>query len=149
MASNTKVLVTGASGYIGTHIVQQLQQQGYQVRGTVRSTSNEKKVEPLFKLCPDARFPLELVEASLSSADGWLEAVQGCKYVMHVASPLPASAPKDEDEVIKPAVDGTLHVLQACKEAKCVKRVVLTSSVSAILNAEGMEKGKVFYQIYQ
>ena len=94
-------------------------------------------------LCPVASSPLELVEADLMSADGWLKAVQGCQYVIHTASPFPAESPKDENEVIKPAVDGTMHVLRACQEAGCVKRVVLTSSLVAVVNTEGMKSGKV------
>ena len=72
---SSRVLVTGASGYIATHVVQQLLQQGYMVRGTVRSKSNEKKVKPLMNLYPEAKHPLELVEADLMKADGWAEAV--------------------------------------------------------------------------
>ena len=133
------MLVTGASGYIATHIVQQLQKAGYKVRGTVRSLKNEEKLKPLQELCPDAKYPLELVEADLTKSEGWVEAVTGCKYVMHVASPFPAENPANEDEIIKPAVDGTLYVMKACQEAKCVKRVVLTSSVVAVSN--GFEVG--------
>ena len=129
---SSRVLVTGASGYIATHVVQQLLQQGYMVRGTVRSKSNEKKVKPLMNLYPEAKHPLELVEADLMKADGWAEAVADCKYVLHIASPFPNAEPRDENEVIKPAVDGTLQVLKAVKEAGCVKRVVLTSSVAAV-----------------
>ena len=131
-ASNTRVLVTGSSGFIATHVVQQLQQQGYKVRGTVRSKSNEKKVKPLLSLCPNAEHELELVEADLMKPDGWPEAVTGCDYVMHMASPFPSEEPDDENEVIKPAVEGTLQVLRACKEVKCVKRFVLTSSCAYI-----------------
>ena len=133
------MLVTGASGYIATHIVQQLQKAGYKVRGTVRYLKNEEKLKPLQELCPDAKYPLELVEADLTKSEGWVEAVTGCKYVMHVASPFPAENPANEDEIIKPAVDGTLYVMKACQEAKCVKRVVLTSSVVAVCN--GFEVG--------
>ena len=131
-ASGTRVLVTGASGFIATHVVQQLQRQGYKVRGTVRSKTNEKKVKPLLSLCPNAEHELELVEADLMKPDGWNEAVADCSYIMHIASPFPNAEPRDENELIKPAVEGTLQVLRACREAKCVKRVVLTSSVVSI-----------------
>ena len=133
------MLVTGASGFIASHIVQQLQKAGYKVRGTVRSLKNEEKVKPLRELCPDAKYPLELVEADLTKSEGWVEAVTGCKYVMHVASPFPAANPVNEDELIKPAVDGTLYVMKACKEAKCVKRVILTSSTVAV--CDGFDAG--------
>ena len=131
MATNgSRVLVTGASGYIATHVVRMLQEQGYRVRATVRSLKNEKKVKPLYDLCPNAKYPLELVEADLLNEESWVAAVAGCDYVQHLASPFPASNPANEDEIIKPAVDGTLSVLKACGEG--VKRVVLTSSVAAI-----------------
>ena len=67
----TAILVTGASGYIATHIVQQLLEEGYHVRGTVRDLKNEAKVKPLQELCPDAKHPLELVEADLTKEDSW------------------------------------------------------------------------------
>jgi nucleoside-diphosphate-sugar epimerase len=126
------VLVTGASGFIATHVVQQLQQLGYKVRGTVRSLANEQKVKPLRELCPGAKHEVELVEADLTSSDGWQEAVRGCTYVIHTASPFPKEAPLNESELIKPAVEGTLAVLVACRQVGCVKRVVLTSSVAAV-----------------
>ncbi|XP_033107477.1 putative uncharacterized oxidoreductase YDR541C [Anneissia japonica] len=136
MASNdadgvTRVLVTGASGYLGAHVVKQLQEAGHRVRGTVRSTKNEQKIKPLKELCPNAAYELELVEADLQKEDGWESAVADCSHVMHVASPFPASNPANEDEVIRPAVDGTMVVLKAAVAAK-VKRVVLTSSLVAI-----------------
>jgi nucleoside-diphosphate-sugar epimerase len=74
----------------------------------------------------------ELVAANLDSDDGWAEAVAGCDYVLHVASPFPLEDPADEDELIRPAVDGTLRVLRAAASSGTVKRVVLTSSVAAI-----------------
>lgn len=136
MASNNNdelVLVTGASGYIATHIVKQLLEAGYRVRGTVRSVKDEKKVAPLRKLCPNAKHEVELVEADLNKEEGWLEAVNGCTYVLHTASPFPNTAPKHEDDLIKPAVNGTLFVLRACAgDTSTVRRVVLTSSVAAI-----------------
>ena len=127
---DTTVLVTGASGFIATHVVQQLQQAGYKVRGTVRSLDNEQKIKPLRELCPGAKHEVELVEADLTSPDGWQEAIRGCTYVIHTASPFPASTPKHESELIKPAVEGTLTVLRAC--VGVVKKVILTSSVVAV-----------------
>ncbi|KAK7478306.1 hypothetical protein BaRGS_00030458, partial [Batillaria attramentaria] len=130
------VLVTGASGYIATHVIKQLQEAGYQVRGTVRSLSdseeNKDKVKHLQELCPDAAHKLELVEADLTKPESWEAAVKGVTYVIHVASPFPASQPKDENEVIQPAVEGTQSVLKACVATKTVKRVVLTSSCVAV-----------------
>ena len=100
MASDTLVLVTGASGFAATHIVQQLQEEGYRVRGTVRSVMNEVKIKPLKDLCPMAQHPLELVEADLNDNAGWEKAVAGCKFVIHVGSPVLNAAPSDESELI-------------------------------------------------
>ena len=128
-----RVLVTGASGFIATHVIYQLQQQGrVRVRGTVRSLKHEEKVKPLRDLVPDAKYPLRLVPAELQDAESWTRAVKGCTYVYHIASPVPAAIPRDENEVIRPAVEGTINVLKACAESGTVKRVVLTSSTAAV-----------------
>ena len=127
------VLVTGASGYIATHIIKQLQTQGKcRVRGTVRNLKNEDKVKELKGLVPDATHPLELVEAELNDEECWKAAVQGCTFVYHVASPFPMANPRDENELIVPAVNGTVNVLKACVDAGTVKRVVVTSSCAAV-----------------
>ena len=106
--SEDLILVTGANGYIASHLVKQLLEAGYRVRGTVRKVSDEKKVAHLKNLVPNAKYPLELVEADLLKEDGWLAAVQGCTYVHHTASPFPNAIPDDENELIRPAVDGNL-----------------------------------------
>ncbi len=134
--SEPLVLVTGASGYVATHIVQQLLEAGYKVRGTVRSLQNEKKVGPLRSLCPAAQHNLELTEADLLDPDCWIKAVRGCSYVLHLASPVSVNWEdygKDED-FIKPAVEGTLSVLRACRDVGGVRRVVVTSSQIAVAN---------------
>ena len=128
-----RVLVTGASGFIATHVIYQLQQQGkVRVRGTVRSLKREDKVKPLRDLVPDAKYPLRLVPADLLDPESWSRAVKGCTYVYHIASPLPSTVPRDENEVIRPAVEGTISVLKACAESGTVKRVVLTSAIAAV-----------------
>lgn len=133
-----RVLVTGASGFIATHVIYQLQQQGrVRVRGTVRSLKREEKVKPLRNLVPDAKYPLRLVTADLQDAESWTRAVKGCTYVYHIASPFTVSSPRDENELIRPAVEGTLNVLKACAESGTVKRVVLTSSVVAVATSIG------------
>jgi nucleoside-diphosphate-sugar epimerase len=111
-----RVLVTGASGYIARHVVEELRSHGYLVRGTAR-----RPVDGLD----------DVVTADLSRDDGWAAAVEGCDHVMHVASPFPKEVPKSDDDLVRPAVDGTLRVLRAAADAG-VKRVVMTSSVAAV-----------------
>lgn len=126
------VLVTGGSGFIGSHCILQLLEQGYQVRTTVRALSREPEVRAMLKTGgADAGDRLSFVAADLNSDAGWAEAVAGCTYVLHVASPFPPAIPKHEDEIIIPARDGALRVLRASRDAG-VKRVVLTSSFAAI-----------------
>jgi nucleoside-diphosphate-sugar epimerase len=127
----SRFLVTGASGYIALHVVDQLLKEGHFVRGTVRSLKDQKKSEPIRNLSKNSKGELELVEADLLDANSWKQAVQNIDYILHVASPLPLSNPSNEDEVIKPAVDGTLNVLKAALETE-VKRIVVTSSGLAI-----------------
>ena len=129
--SNT-ILVTGGSGFIGSHCILQLLAAGHQVRTTVRSLKREGDVRAMLKeggAAPGDR--LSLLAADLENDAGWPEAVAGCEYVLHVASPFPASVPKHEDELIIPAREGALRVLRASRDAG-VKRVVLTSSFAAI-----------------
>ena len=138
------ILVTGASGFLASHIVKQLLEQGYRVKGSVRSLKDEKKLLPLKSLVANPKHELEFCEADLLNEESWVNAVKDCTYVVHVASPVPNYVPKDESEVIKPAVNGTLFVLKACvQEGSKVKRVVLTSSVAAIAGDE-FQSGKVY-----
>jgi nucleoside-diphosphate-sugar epimerase len=126
------VLVTGGSGFIGSHIILQLLAAGHQVRTTIRNLKREADVRAMLKeggAEPGNR--LSFFAADLQNDSGWREAVAGCEYVLHVASPLPPSVPKHEDELIVPAREGTLRVLRASRDAR-VKRVVLTSSFAAI-----------------
>lgn len=126
------VLVTGATGYIAGHCIRELMEHGYRVRGTVRSLADASKTEHLRRMASALGGSLELVEANLTSDAGWREAVAGCTYVQHVASPFPPEVPKDENELIRPAVDGALRVLKASAASDSVKRVVMTSSVAAV-----------------
>jgi nucleoside-diphosphate-sugar epimerase len=126
------VLVTGGSGFIGSHSILQLLAAGHQVRTTVRSLKREGDVRAMLKeggTEPGDR--LSFVAADLEADAGWSDAVAGCEYVLHVASPFPASLPRHEDELIVPAREGALRVLRASRDAG-VKRVVLTSSFAAI-----------------
>ncbi len=127
-----KVLVTGGSGFIGSHSILQLLAAGHQVTTTVRTLKREGDVRAMLKQGgaePGNR--LSFIVADLENDTGWPEGVAGCDYVLHVASPFPPNIPKHEDELIVPAREGTLRVLRASRDAG-VKRVVLTSSFAAI-----------------
>jgi nucleoside-diphosphate-sugar epimerase len=126
------VLVTGGSGFIGAYCILQLLQAGYRVRTTLRSLKREGEVRAMLKLGgAEPADALTFAAADLKSDAGWSEAVAGCDYVLHVASPFPAAAPKHEDELIIPSREGALRVLRAARDAG-VRRVVLTSSFAAI-----------------
>jgi nucleoside-diphosphate-sugar epimerase len=128
-----RILVTGATGFIAGHCINELLQHGYAVRGTVRDLSTAR-VAHLKDIAESTGASLEFVEADLGSDAGWATAVAGCDCVWHLASPAPAQAPKDESELIRPAVDGTLRVLRAAADAGTVRRVVMTSSTAAIVH---------------
>jgi len=141
-----RVLVTGATGFIAQHCIVQLLEAGYNVRGTARSEGRCDEIADILTphLSDAARGRLDtlgVVAADLTSDDGWRRAVEDCRFVMHVASPLPRGAVKDDDELIVPARDGALRVLRAANDVG-VERVVLTSSLSAIVY--GNDRSRVF-----
>ena len=125
------VLVTGGSGYLGGWLVVLMLERGYRVRTTVRNPSREPEVRAAVGTKTDAHERLSVHSADLLSDEHWDRVTEGCDYVLHVASPLPESQPKDPNELIVPAREGTLRVLRAALDAG-VERVVLTSSVAAI-----------------
>jgi len=126
------VLVTGGSGFVGVHCVLQLLEKGYKVRTTLRSLDKSNEVIEMLKNGGmESVENLSFIEANLSKDTNWDEAVQNCEYVLHVASPISLIAPKDENDMIVPAVEGTLRVLRASRNAG-VKRVVITSSFAAV-----------------
>jgi nucleoside-diphosphate-sugar epimerase len=125
------VLVTGGSGFLGGWCVIELLRRGYRVRTTVRSLSREPEVRAAIASEVDPGDRLSVLAADLNSDAGWSEAVEGCRYVLHVASPFPPAQPKDPAELIVPARDGTLRVLRASLGAG-VERIVVTSSVAAV-----------------
>ena len=125
-----KVLVTGASGFIAEHCIIELLKNGYSVKGSLRTMSREQEVRDAVKTETDDT-KLEFCKLDLLEDDGWEDAMWDCDYLMHVASPFVIEDPKDENELIKPAKEGTLRALNAAKKAG-IKRVVLTSSVAAV-----------------
>ncbi|MBB6271780.1 dihydroflavonol-4-reductase [Pedobacter cryoconitis] len=132
LAKQQTVLVTGGTGFIGLYCILQLLKEGYTVKTTLRSLTRKDEVNNLLsKAGINSLEKLSFVEADLTKDHNWDEAVKDCTYVLHVASPFPASDPVDADELIIPARDGALRVLKAARGAG-VKRVVLTSSFAAI-----------------
>lgn len=130
--SKPKIVITGVSGFLGSWILKMFVEDGsYSIRGTVRDPKNEKKMAPLKEILGDKYSSVEFFAADLTDRESMIKAVEGCVYVIHTASPFPPSNPKTEDEIIKPAVDGTNAICEACHKYK-VKRMVMTSSTTAI-----------------
>ncbi|MEO0882773.1 MAG: aldehyde reductase [Pseudomonadota bacterium] len=134
------VLVTGASGFIAMHCIQQLLSNGYGVRGTLRSM---ERVDEIRKAVGDSAAAIEFFEADLEHDAGWREATTGAAYVLHVASPFPAEQPDDPDVLVQPARDGTLRVLNAARSSG-VRRVVMTSSMAAVMADRGKSAGHIY-----
>ncbi|OIW05591.1 hypothetical protein TanjilG_23377 [Lupinus angustifolius] len=130
--SGKVVCVTGASGYIGSWIVKLLLQRGYTVRATVRDPSNPKKVDHLLQL-EGAKERLQLFKADLLEQGSFDSVVQGCHAVFHTASPVTVTAKDPQAELIDPALKGTLNVLNSCVKSTSLERVVLTSSIAAVV----------------
>jgi len=141
------VVLTGISGFIAKRIAADLLEAGYRVRGTVRSLKRADEVRaavlPALSDTSALDTRLTFAEADLTSDDGWMEAMDGAEALLHTASPFPLAQPKNEDEVIRPAVDGTLRALRAA-QASGVRRVVLTSSIAAIMYSDRPSEGDVY-----
>ena len=133
------VLVTGGSGYLAGWCIIDLLERGYRVRTTVRNPSRERDVHAAVESQVDEPHHLTVHQADLTSDEHWDNVIEGCDYVLHVASPFPPKQPKDPDELIVPAREGTLRVLGKALDHD-VKRVVVTSSVAAVRLAKGAEK---------
>ena len=140
---NTLVAVTGASGFIGLHCILALLQEGYRVRGTLRDMSRADSLRQALDKHVETGGRLEFAEAELARDDGWTEAFDGCAYVLHVVSPIPRSVPRDENDLIVPARDGTLRVLKAAGQAG-VRRVAQTSSIAAVVNGHNHGRSYVY-----
>ena len=131
------VLVTGGTGFIAQHCILALLARGHRVRTTVRSLARETQVRDYLRAGGiDAGERLSFVAADLGTDAGWAQAVAGCRYVLHGASPTPSGDQVREEDWVRPAVDGNLRVLRAAREAG-VKRVVLTSAIGAVCAGHG------------
>jgi nucleoside-diphosphate-sugar epimerase len=140
------VLVTGGSGYLGGWCIMALLERGYSVRTTVRDARREPDVRGAVDAQLQAGDRLDFAVAELGSDDGWAEAVAGCDFVLHVASPFPPAQPKDPDELIAPARDGALRVLGVSLDAG-VQRIVMTSSVAAVRHGHEPPTGGVYTEV--
>jgi len=135
-----RVLVTGISGFIGSHTALKLLEKGYVVRGTVRNKAKGKQVKA--KICAAAakdETAIELVEAELASDAGWHEAVQDCKFIQHIASPLPIEPPSDREGLVPEARAGAQRVLENGFSAGA-ERIVMTSSIAAMIGQKNKSK---------
>lgn len=149
--SQLPVCVTGATGFIALHIVHQLLERGYKVRATVRTLGGDKvlivwvlnlqnqQIEALKKL-DSTNTKLELVKADLLQPGSFDKAVEGCEFVIHTASPVSFETKDPQKELVDPAVKGTLNVLESCQKSSTVKKVILTSSISAICDGPDSKK---------
>jgi dihydroflavonol-4-reductase len=132
----TIVLVSGGTGYIAGFVIAALLRDGYSVRTTARSLAREADIRATVRKLGAPDGDLRVFQADLNADAGWAEAAAGATYVQHLASPLPTTNPKDDDELVRPARDGALRVLRAARDAG-VKRVVLTASVASIAYGRG------------
>ena len=142
-----KVLVTGGSGYIGLHCISLLLKEGYAVRTSLRSMKRKKEIQEALSGLIKNNERLEFCELDLMRDDGWDEAVKGCDYVLHVASPVYEKNMQDENSFIQPAKEGLLRALKPAVKYK-IKRFVMTSSIAAITQGhEDKEIDESFWSV--
>ncbi|EME84987.1 uncharacterized protein MYCFIDRAFT_41794 [Pseudocercospora fijiensis CIRAD86] len=136
MESDETILVTGGSGFLGSYCILHALKQGYRLRTTVRNLKQSTGIRQALRnggATTSEANSVRFFVADLNKDDGWEEACAGCDFILHVASPLTLVTPKDENEFIAPARDGTLRVLRAAKKTGTIKRVVVTSSLAAVI----------------
>lgn len=146
VANQGTVLVTGGSGFLAGWSIVELLRHGYTVRATLRDPDRQGQVRTALESQVVAGDRLSLLEADLLRDAGWNEAVEGSDYVLHIASPFPAVQPRDPDELIVPAREGTLRVIAASLAAG-VRRIVLTSSSAAVRNPGGPSPQRVLTEL--
>ncbi|QES87870.1 SDR family oxidoreductase [Rhizosphaericola mali] len=129
---NTKVLLTGVTGFLGAHTAIQLLNKGYKVVGTLRNKDRISSIQEVIGKHTNYIQNLSFAEADITDKTIWNELTKGIDFVQHVASPFPIELPKNENELIIPARDGVLNILNAASMNK-VKRVIITSSTATIL----------------
>lgn len=125
------MLITGGSGFISLETIKQALESGHYVRTTIRSDKKKAIIQETLEAKGVDITNLSFIQADLLKDENWSEACKDMKIVLHIASPFPAASPLDEDELIKPAKEGTLRVLKAAKAAG-IKKVVVTSSIAAV-----------------
>lgn len=134
-----KVLLTGVTGFLGSHTAIQLLNKGYSVLGTLRDLGRAEDIKQAMAKHTDNIGNLAFAEAELSDAEIWRQLTKGVDCVHHIASPFPAQLPENEEDIIRPAKEGALNVLKASSE-NGVRRVVMTSSTTAMIY--GKAKGE-------
>ena len=131
-----RVLVTGLSGFISSHVTERLLAKDYAVRGTVRNKAKGQKIVEALAANGSDVSKLELVEADLGSDAGWEEAVQDCRYIQHIASPFPLEAPSDREALVPEARAGAMRVIEHGLGAG-TERIVMTSSMVSMMGQKG------------
>jgi nucleoside-diphosphate-sugar epimerase len=145
--ADARVLVTGGSGFVAKHCIAELLHQDFEVRTTLRNPSRADEVRSSVGLAGQDASGVTFVAADLLNDDGWDAAMEGCTYVLHVASPFPLKEPRDPQDLIRPAREGALRVLNAARRTG-VKRVVMTSSLIAMmLPWPEVPRGHVFTEV--
>jgi len=138
--------VTGATGFIASHVVELLLRKGYRVHGTVRS-KDPAKIKHLLAIQEQTGGDLQLFEADLLKELSFSEAFKDCDYVIHTVSPFVVTVKDPQRDLVDPAVNGTLAVLRACAFYPSIKRVVLTSSMASVTDSPDKELTEAMWNV--